>query len=310
MILPHQMTSVIFIRLLIPILILGLSHSEILAEEPKPSTLQISVSNRIKQPFLADEKSIRKLRELIEKRGSETCQNKRVLYQAKFSDNTSYETEDLEPILSEMNRGPQTIVYISMKLNSIECSPHYGGPRIELEFSTRAFDEGLAYAISGNSRDWVYLTQADITKHMESMLINYGLPRWAWQVIVSFFTACTAVTVIGLLLYWQYRNSWSKRNPATQPLTFSRFIVHDTYLFSTLLLIGSTTFVVSSIFSDSLIDHLWPPGVFLIGDEIRRYEEITKTRNGILSFLGLSILLPYCYRILRRFLRRNGVRLP
>lgn len=308
------MIAAIFIRLLLPILILGLSHPEILAEQPKPSKLQFSVSNRIKQPFLADEKSIRKLREIIEKRGSEPCQNTKILYQAKFLDNTSYETENLEPILSETNRNPQTIVYISMKLDSsdvsFECVIRHGGPKIEVEFSTRSFDEGLAYAISGNSRDWVYLTQADITKHIESMLISYGLPRWGWRALVSVLLACIAIFGTGLLLYLGYRNAWSKKNPTNQPHTFGRFLVHDDYLLITLLVIGSATLMASFLFSDSLINHLWPSGVFLIGDEIRRYEEITNTRTMVLSILVTSMLIPYCYSILRRYLRRHGMRLP
>ncbi len=305
-----QMSSAILIRLLFPILILGLSHVEILAEQPKPSKLQISVSNRIKQPFLADEKSIRKLREIIEKRGSGTCPNSKLSYQVRFSDNTSYETEDLEPILSETNRIPQTIVYISMKLNSNQCLMHYGGPTIELEFSSRFFDEGVSYSVSGNSRDWVYLTQGDITKHLESMLTNYVLPVWAWKGLVSVLMTCIVVWCAGLLLYWHYYKNWIKKNPGTQPHTFGRFLVHDKYLTYTLFIVGWATFTASLMFSDNFINHLWPPGTFLIGDEIRQYEEIAKVRNGVLSFIGVSILLPIFYKFLRRSLRRIGVRLP
>jgi hypothetical protein len=304
------MISAIFIRLLFPILILGLGHLEILAEQPKPSKLQISVSNRIKQPFLADEKSIRNLREIIKKRGSETCPNTKLSYQARFSDNTSYETEDLEPILSETNRVPQTIVYISIKLDSIECLMHYGGPKIELEFSSRSFDEGVSYSISGNSRDWVYLTQGDIAKHIESMLTNYVLPLWAWKGLVSVLMACIVTWATGFLLYWIYREDWIKRNPAPQQHTLGRYLVHDKYLIYTLGIIGYATFMASLMFSDNFINHLWPPGTFLIGDEIRRYEELIKTRNGVLSFIGVSILLPIFYKFLRRSLRRIGVRLP
>lgn len=305
-----QMISAIFIRLLFPILILGLGHLEILAEQPKPSKLQISVSNRIKQPFVADEKSIRKLREIIEKRGSETCPNTKLSYQARFSDNTSYETEDLEPILSETNRIPQTIVYISMKLDSNQCLMHYGGPTIELEFSSRFFDEGVSYSVSGNSRDWVYLTQGDITKHIESMLTNYVLPVWAWKGLVSVLMTCIVVWCTGLLLYWHYYTNWIKKNPGTQPHTFARFLVHDKYLTYTLFIVGWATFTALLMFSDNFINHLWPPGTFLIGDEIRRYEEIANARNGVLSFIGVSILLPIFYKFFRRSLRRIGVRLP
>lgn len=304
-----QMISAIFIRLLFPILILGLCHLEILAEQPKPSKLQFSVSNRIKQPFLADEKSIRKLREIIEKRGTENCLNPKLSYQTRFSDNTSYETEDLESILSEMNRAPQTIVYISMKLDSFECLMHHGGPRVELEFSSRAFDEGVSYSISG-SRDWVFLTQGDLTKHMESMLTNYVLPLWAWKGLVSVLIACIVTWIIGLLLYLNYRKDWTKKNPAPQQHTLGRYIVHDKYLIYTLGIIGYAAFMASLMFSDNFINHLWPSGTFLIGDEIRRYEELTKIRNGVLTFIGGTILLPFLYKFLRRSLRRVDVRLP
>ena len=304
-----QMISAISIRLLFPILILGLSHLEILAEQPKPSKLQYSVSNRIKQPFLADEKSIRKLREIIEKRGTEKCPNPKLSYQARFSDNTFYETEDLESILSEMNRDPQTIVYISMKLDSFECLSHHGGPRVELEFSLRTFDEGVSYSISGN-RDWVLLTQGDLTKHIESVLTNYVLPLWALKGLVSVPIACIVTWTIGLLLYLNYREDWIKKNPALQQHTLGRYLVHDKYLIYTLVIIGYATLMASLMFSDKFINHLWPPGTFLIGDEIRRYEELTKTRNGVLTFIGGTIFLPIFYKFLRRSLRRVGVRLP
>lgn len=309
MLLHSEMTSAISIRLIFPLLILGLSHADIRAEQPKPSNLQISVSDRFKQPFLADEKNIRKLREIIEKRGSELCQNTKARYQTKFSNNTSYESTDLEPILNEPNRSPQTIIYISMKLDSYECMRPGMRPGIEVELSTRSFDEGLTYSISGNNRDWIYLTQADITKHMESMFINYWLPRWAWKALISALMCCIAVGGAALLLYWAYRRDLSRKSPATQPLTFARFLVHDSNLLGALVAIGVLTVMVSGIFADNPSDLLWPSGVFLIGDEIKKYEEISSFRTAVLYLLITSILGPNLYRVISRYLRRADVHL-
>lgn len=220
--------SISTLAIIISLLILGAYEST--AGPPATPPLQVSVSNTFSEPFVIDEKGIRKLREILDKRAQEICARTRIIYNARFLDKTSFETEDIEIILKQENRLSQKIQYISMKAQTVHDCPaeprhleFYGTPIIEITASTRSFDHGLSYAVAGKNGDWVFLTQSDISRHMESMVISYGLPRWVWVMLVLVFVVIACFLCMFILLRHSYYKNLKPNNSRSAPVSIGTF---------------------------------------------------------------------------------------
>lgn len=286
------------------------------------SPTQISISNRIPAPFTADEKSIRKLNEILRDRGGEICPNTHTLYRARFSDNTLYQSDDLEPILKEENRPPQQIIYLSMKIEtqrtclpgpvSGELSPIlsilYGDPSIEAALSILPYDEGLSYTVVGNNRDWVYLVQSDISLQLKGMGATYWLTKDVWRMIFTLFITVICCTVVAQALYKSYSRYLTTHHPAAVPKSFWGFILKTDPAVSWIMVTGMAAFLLTYMISGGIFNYLFPPGEFLIGDGIRRNEQVSNARQSAFMLLAGSIVIRVVYDLLKKALtiRRDG----
>lgn len=300
----------IILPVMISLIILGANES--MAGPTATPSLKESASYSFAEPFVIDEEDIRNLREILNKRAQEICLQTRIIYNAQFLDNTSLETEDIEIILKEENRPPRKIQYISMKVQTAFNCPTeprdfeiYDTPIIQIAASTRSFDHGLSYVVTGNSRDWVFLTRSDISKQMESMAISYGLPIWAWVTLVLLFVVITCfMCMFGLLRHIYYRYSTADSS-SSHPVSIGTFMMLNQAFWPTFLIICFLVGFFGISFFNEHLGALWPTGAFLIGDEIKRNESIESFRLGASIFLATTYILPLIHRLFAKLIGSN-----
>lgn len=268
---------------------------------PQSPKVQMSVSDRIKDAFTAEEKDIRKLREIVETRISQMCPQSRITLQMDFSDKTVIKTDDIDTILNVRNNPPQTITYISIRTDRFTCQGSMSGPEIQVEMSGRSFDQGLSYSINGSDRDWVYLSQSDISQYMKSMVIDYGLSPRIWGLVL---TCSITFLFLTICVFGAYRSTCKDiaKRPNSKPLQFGE------YLSTIAWIIFPASFVLGALIApvaESIGEVLWPSSNFLIGDGIKRYESHSSIiQNAGLLILG-SVVIPVLGWIIKKFLPRS-----
>jgi hypothetical protein len=263
------------------------------AEPPK---LHITQPGEIPAPFAVDEKGLRKLNEILEKRISEICLDYDLLYNVTFAENSTYETDSFELILQEENKPPRTINRISMQaMSPWHCenpsNPASTRSSIQIDFKKDSFSSGIFSTIKGNKRDWVFVTHSDISDKLSSFKNAYLIPKSAWQ----FVFALAAGALFGAAFLG--RRGYSKKLKAAD-LTFTSMTLKQ-YIFRTDPHLPSLLFMASFmiaffcfIVSFQLMGYIFPAAVFLIGDEIGRNEQISNLRSTIVSVVVGLILIP------------------
>lgn len=281
------------------------------AQTTPPPKVQVSTSNSNAAPFIADEKSIRKLNELIENRAKALCSTIFLKYEMRFSDNSLYEMTSLEPIFLELNQGPRKIESISISFRSTyECNKQsapvfHNDPHIEVVLSRTGYPEGLSYRISGDQRDWVYLVQSDITQQFSSMAMSYTLPEIVWLVGTTFYIFVLAFRILLI----QARNSFNKRmlakEPTKTPLTSSQFLLQVEYAFHAFAMISLIIALVWYNLTVQYFHRLWPSAVFLIGAEQNEYASIENIRMMVITTIISAIVMPLLWEMYRKFTKES-----
>lgn len=259
----------------------------------------MSVSDKLRSPFAVEEKDIRKFREIIETRISAVCSQIRISLQARFSDNTLIETEDIDTILNVKNNSTQTINYISLATDQFTCLDAEPGPKpkIRVEILGKPFEHGLSYSINGSNRDWVYLSQSDISQYMKSMVIDYGLSPFMWGLAVS---SLIMFLIIAMIVTVAYRIQLKDENKIanSKPKTLDEVLwPHIGMLFPVVFVIGAGT----SFFADQIAEALWPSANFLIGDGNKRYENLSSIRHTIAVLTISAVLIPSAKWMMKKF---------
>ena len=104
---------------------LGLAKTE-LQKQPKFKA-RASAEDDLHEPFVIQEKHLRKLNEAIKKRMSEVAKNAWIIYIVSFSDSSYYTTDDIDKILQEENPKTNKIVAIDIyAVDTSKAGPNFG----------------------------------------------------------------------------------------------------------------------------------------------------------------------------------------
>ena len=144
-----------------------MGHAQTVATSPSENSqqrpkLRAVASDSIPGPFVADEKSIRKLNEILKQRLGQESAQPHFSYKVTFSDHSYYETDSLDIVLTEENPISRQIIAIELKGT--------GAPTANGDDPVSALvvlgHNNMSYSIQGGDRDWVINTQTEIIERL------------------------------------------------------------------------------------------------------------------------------------------------
>ncbi|MCZ7399561.1 MAG: hypothetical protein O8C62_07780 [Candidatus Methanoperedens sp.] len=244
--------------------------------------LKVDKSESYDWSIVVDEKELRRLDEIIKDAFGDS-QETTLKYNIKCSDGSLIETDDINEVVSEENPKNHQIEYITVNTENPKFSKKI---YISLGKKDTSSEKSVSYSISGDTRDWVYLTASKIEERVKNLKTWYSLiPKsdlsWVYM-------------IIGLIAF-VYLNDISKSIITKYPS-----ISQDTAGIVIILIIIGILYTTYQLTKKGY-PYLFPSVVFRIGDGIKRHDDVVKLRGQIfwgiiISFVvsliaGLMILL-------------------
>jgi hypothetical protein len=278
--------------------------------------LKATAEESLETSFVADEKNLRRLNEVIKKRIAEHLKSFTVKYTVSFSDHSYYETEDFEIIFKEENSKARRIISIEM----LASGPPFGlafkeylspGKRLKEGQFREVYDTDpakinvklspglLSYSIRGANRDWVFITQSDISERFK----NISQRKYGVQYIISGLCGLFGFLVILMPFAIRWRNRYDKKmlieNPThtKTPLSSYIFSLRDPYLNQSLPAFLGFICIIScvllGVIGYKFSNYLFPDTVFEIGDQIREFEGLKDLRKTLIWGIGVTVFLGF-----------------
>jgi hypothetical protein len=226
--------------------------------------LKVDKSESYNWSIVVDEKELRRLDEII-KNAFDDSQIK-LEYNIKCSDGSLIETDNITEVVSEENSKNHQIESIGISAINKEKSK-----QINISFGEIYFSKNVSYSISGDSRDWVYLTSSKIEERIKNIKQWYSIIPKIDSGLVFF------IPIILMQIYF-----------ALQPKKETTMDISPTIIFIIIILIFGGTFLIGNLIKRGY-GYLFPSVVFRIGDGIKSYDEIVKLRGQI--FWGVIVSL-------------------
>jgi hypothetical protein len=247
--------------------------------------------------YVADEKSIRKLSEIVRERVAQKSGSPDMTYKVTFSDHSYYETDSLDTVLSEENPSTRQIVgaEIDGKTRSRADATQTDDSSVVIALS----DGRLRYSVKGGDRDWVINTQTDIVDRFRLMeTSSYGVPV---------LCAATGVSLVIAVLYglgWVLRNraerSVKDDGDKREQIRISEYLIElwmkmpflpfmaTMWLFWGLLCVAGFT---AGFTGYSLGRMLFPLTTFAVGEGASSYAQIRGLRSNLLWGVFVALLI-------------------
>lgn len=158
---PAILSSFLYMKIVILVLICSIGligpHA-VIAQNSPPSEQSVRSVYNNKTPFYIDEKNLRQLSQLIERRINEQCPNRSVEYEVRFADGYSYVTSNLDSILQEDNREPRKIESVEIRssfsrTNQKDPFDLSSTAFIKVELSGNNYLGGINAVVEGHQRD-------------------------------------------------------------------------------------------------------------------------------------------------------------
>lgn len=236
--------------------------------------LKVEKTDSYKWAIIVDEKDLRRLDETIKSiMNSFNDTNIKLEYKIKCSDGSKIETGDINEVVAEENSKSRSIENIEIVANDQNFTN-----TIDISLGSRGYFQTapIFYSITGDSRDWVYLTTSKIEERIKSlrqwysffMKLNLG---WLIYFVVAFFLIFISV---------------QPKKEVSGDISLTEFLKG----FSILVAIFVIIYLVYKLINYGR-DYLFPPTVFRIGEGIRRHNTIIDLRAKIFwgIFVGLII---------------------
>jgi hypothetical protein len=157
----------------------------------------------------------------------------------------------------------------------------------------------FSYSIRGANRDWVFITQSDISERFK----NITQRKYGVQYIISGLCGLFGVLVILMPFAIHWRDGYDKKilieNPrhAKTPLSSYILSLRDPYLNqslpSFLFLICIISCVLLGVIGYKFSNYLFPDTVFEIGDQIREFEGLKDLRKTLIWGIGVTVFLGF-----------------
>jgi hypothetical protein len=260
------------------------SPSENSQQRPK---LKAVASDSIPGPFVADEKSIRKLNEILKQRLGQESAQPHFSYKVTFSDHSYYETDSLEIVLTEENPISRQIIAIELKGTGAPIA-NGDDPVSALVVLNR---DDMSYSIQGGDRDWVINAQTEILERLHLMSRNYHfLPEiitWVPPVPIG----------IAVFLIWAavLKRRYARYRKASVRLFDYIFRLTDPLLSNALMFLTIITGFLAAFLTffglQKIAEYLYPWSVFAIGDAGVDLKGIESLRSTLLWGVGVALLL-------------------
>jgi len=239
--------------------------------------LKVDKSESFKWAIVVNEMDLRRLDETIKSIiGSEEEKNISILYKIKCSDGSKVETSDINDVVNEENLKSRSIENIEIVAyekelnNSINISLGRGG-----YFQSTP----ISYSITGDSREWVYVTASKIEERIE------GLKQWySFFYKLNYDLSMTIIIIFFMMFIGVQPEKEISEN--TGNISLIVFLKGFLILVTILLII----YLIYKLIKSSLI-YLFPETVFRIGEGKKRHDTITDLRGKLfwVIFVGLII---------------------
>lgn len=224
--------------------------------------LKIDKSESYNWSIVVDEKELRRLDEII-KDAFRDSQEITLKYNIKCADGSLIETDDINEVVSEENPKNRQIEYIAANTENPNSSKKL---YISLGKKYSSSEKSVSYSISGDTRDWVYLTASKIEERVKNLKIWYSsIPKID---LSSIF----AIIFLAILIYFNAQME-KETNKSINLIIIGIFIV--------------ILYIVYRITKKGC-SYLFPSVVFKLGDGIKRYEDVEKLRGQILWGIIIS----------------------
>lgn len=234
-------------------------------------------SNTLKWSIVVDEIELRRLDEAIHLSYSPSDKNDefKLVYTITCSDGSAIQVNDIDSVIQENNSKEARIDSIAANVYTIDNSKY-----ITINLGDKIFGKSINYSVTGDSRDWVYLTTSklcDRFKNMKQWYTPITKIDW-WMPTMSF----------AFILYI-YSNLQEKVETTTETTT------------SSLIEVIIVIFILVSVFYilpqslNKISRYLFPPYIFKIGDGIIKHDKLISLRAnllwGVVVTLTISIFV-------------------
>lgn len=231
--------------------------------------LKVNKSESYNWSIVVDEKELRRLDEIIKNIFTDSRETTilNLKYNIKCSDGSLIETDDVNEVISEENSKNRQIEYIKVYAENPESSNKLS---ISLGGGKYSFEKNVYYSISGDTRDWVYLTASKIEERIKNLKTWYSIiPKIDSAWIVFIF----------IILIQIYVASYPKKDVEVTPKAILIFLVAIVVVYIVYKLIKKA-------------DHyLFPSVVFRLGDGIKRHDDVVKLRGQIFWTILVSFII-------------------
>lgn len=233
--------------------------------------LKVDKSESYDWSIVVDEKELRRLDEIIKDafRGSQETTLK---YNIKCSDGSLIETDDINEVVSEENPKNRQIEYIRVYAGNSEFSK-----KLSISLGGKySFEKKFYYSISGDTRDWVYITASKIEERIKNLKTWYSIIPKIDPFLIGF---------IALIIFFIYADLQPKKE-ITKSYTIFEVIKA---IFIVLTAIG-ILYIAYKLIAKGY-HYLFHSVVFRIGDGIKRHDEVVKLRGQIFWVVIVSFLV-------------------
>lgn len=234
--------------------------------------LKVEKSEKYKWAIVVDETDLRRLDETIKSTFNPSNEEESITlnYKIKLSDDSKIETNDINELVNEQNSKTRSIENINIAAKNQNSSNE-----IEVLLGSSYFQTStISYSITGDSRDWVYLTASKIEERIKN------LKQW-----YSFFTSVDSrgIEFIVFLFLFGFITLQPKKE------------VRDDI---SLIEYGKVVAIIIAVLAIAYLiyrfikygyNYLFPITVFRIGEGIKRYDAIIDLRSKI--FWGIFVAL-------------------
>ncbi len=235
--------------------------------------LKVEKSENYDWAIIVDETDLRRLEETIKL--SLDSQNNDIIkikYKIRCSDGSNIETNDLNEVINEENSKERSIKNIKIIVDNQNFSKN-----IDISLGDQGFlkSNTVSYSITGDNRDWVYLSASKIDERLKTLK--------QWYSIFKKIDCFWFIFIFVVIVFTYILSLPKKENTYT---TFLEFLKGYSIIIAILIIIY---LIYKSI--KSCYNYLFPLTVFRISAGIKRHDAIIDLRSKIFwgGFVALIV---------------------
>ncbi len=226
----------------------------------------VKKSNRLRWAIVVDETELRRIDEIIRLSFNDSGDFK-VVYTISCSDGSVIRLSEIDSVVNENNSNELQINYINANIYTEDYSKEIN---VTLQDGS-AFCKSIDYSVTGDSRDWTYLTSSKLDDRFKNMKQWYtSVLKIDWWILI-----------VPLMLFLSVFSSLYSNDVKPEASTTASYLE---VVFVTILMIAF--FLIVPTLLNKVTKYLFPLCVFRIGDGIKKHDRLISLRTHIFwSFL-------------------------